>query len=286
MLKLLSISMFASLFLTSCMTTKREEEMNRTIQSLAQRVSELDSQLKDKSKNIDIVRSETQNATRSSQSTKSEIDEIKRDLALTQGSVDELRVKFGRIQEGSVAKDETAGGATAGGTKSVDVEENISGMGRRLAKLEAAVMAMEDKQKTDTNAKKNEKQTLKYKNVGELKSAVAAAFNKKEFKKVLTVANSVLTAAKIPKDQAEFALYIRGEAHFALQNYEEAAQDFTLYIDKYPKGDKVPRALLLSGDSYVYLKQSFTAKSYYADCVKAHPEKEECKASKDRLSKM
>lgn len=282
MIKLISVSVFASLFLTSCMTTKREEEMNRTIQSLAMRVSELDSQLKDKSKNIDTVRSETLNATRSSQSTKTEIDEIKRDLALTLGAVDELRVKFGRFQEGNVTKEQTA----EGGTRSGNVEENISGMGRRLAKLEAAVMALEDKKKSDNNAKKNEKQTLKYKNVAELKTAVAAAFNKKEFKKVLTIANSVLTAPKIPKDQAEFALYVRGEAHFALQNYEESAQDFTLYIEKYPKGEKVPRALLLSGDSYVYLKQSFTAKSYYADCVKTHPEKEECKASKDRLSKM
>lgn len=278
-----------SLSLMSCMTTKREEEMQGSIVSLEKKVDALENQLKDRSKSIDSVRSESQNVTRFTQNTKSEIEELKRDLDLTKGNVDELRVKFGRLQEGVAntgAQEESLGTAT--NMKPSEIEENIAGMGRRLAKVEASIAALQDKAAPShgSSSKKNEKQGVKFKKLSELKSAVAKSFNKKDYKKVIATTTSVLSDSSAPKNQHEYALYIRAEANFAEQKYEDAAHDFTLYIEKYPQGDKVPRALLLSGDSYVYLKQSLTAKTFYSDCVKSHPEKAECKASKERLGKM
>ena len=267
--------------LSACMSSRREEELQTNIRNLEVKISDVEKQLASRDRNVDALKNTTEDANRKVQTTKGEMDDLRRQLSLTQGALDELRVKMTRLQEtagSSAGKNITDDGAASG--KVADLDDEMTRMERRVARLElsaapAAERAQKEKPKT----------ALKFKTPGELNKSLAAAYVQKDYRKVVTAASDIISSPAAD-DQKEIALDFRGRAYFQLQNYEKAAIDLTEFLEKYPKSDKRPMALLLAGDSFVYLKQLRAAKSYYAECVKIHPEREECKASKERLEKL
>lgn len=271
-----ALAVFATLA-TSCMTTRREEEMKASIAKLEMKVNELNSQLP---KNIENVRNEAENTQKHFQATKSDIEDLRKELSLSQGAIDELRVKLSRVQEASVNVSDKG----TGPAKNAELDEFLIQVSRRLARVELLAQNLKDKvehQKKDPRAEKQGK----YKTVNELGKALAAAFVGKDYKKVISIASPVISS-DASREQVEVALQFRGEAYFALQDYEHAAADFSEFVDRFPRSEKKPRALLLSGDSYIHLKQPYTARSFYGECVRNFADREECKASKDRLTRM
>lgn len=281
LLPLISLMVFSA-SLPACMSSRREEELQGNIKALEIKLLEVEKQILTRDRNIDVMKSSTDDANRRVQSTKGDMDEFRRQLSLTQGAIDELRVKITRLQENSSSstsiKEENAGPGPV--LNSGLSDETISALERRLARLELAAANYLNK---DTHEKP--KSPVKFKSAAEAQKTIAAAQGQKDYKKVIQL-STALMASDAPADQQEIALVYRGEAHFHLQQFEKAALDLTDYLEKYPRGEKRNRALLFTGDSFFYLKQSKAAKSFYAECVRTHPEKEECKAAKDRLDKM
>ena len=274
----LTVAALMALLPMACMSSSREEALNAQLRTLETKVAEMDKQMLAREQKVDSVKSTTEESQRRVQSTKNEVEDLRRELNLTQGAIDELRVKMTRMQDSSgkrVEDDSTM--------KVSELEVQLSGFDRRLSKVELASNILVEK--TDKDAGVKGKVKAKYKSPDDLKKALNAAYVQKDFKKVVNISSSVLSGEN-PVEERELALQFRGEAYFALQDFERAAFDFTEFLDKFPKSEKRARALLLAGDSYVYLKQNKNAKSYYTECVKNFPDREECKASRERLDRL
>lgn len=263
-----------SLLFVGCLTSKREEELRNSIHLLETRVAELQKQLEVKDKSISTVKTEAETTHRNVQATKTDLDEMRRELSLTQGAIDELRLKMTRLQEASA----NSGAPTGSGNVN---DEHALTLHRKIALADIQLRALRDE--LHSGSKKGK--TQKYKSAAELTKTLVGPFVKKEYKKVIQLASSVIDGGA-PADQVETALSFRGESYFATQNYDHAAQDFSEILIRFPKSEKRARALLMSGDSFVYLKQPYAAKSFYAECVQSLPEREECKASKERLDRL
>ena len=95
-----------------------------------------------------------------------------------------------------------------------------------------------------------------------------------------------MLASGLGADYKETALMFKAEAAFSSENYKASAADFGEFLRKYPNSDRRPRALLLAGDSHVYLKQLDTAKVQYKECVDKFAKKQECVAAKERLERL
>lgn len=269
-----------ALITTGCMTSKREEEIRALLASYENRILGMEKQLQLRDRTVDAVKDSSDESSRKFLSAKSDLDEVKRQMAMTQGAIDELRVKFARVQGGETSsgldaqplKDDTHG------AKLSELEEWKQRMEKRVTKAELIAKIAQD-----ANPKPQTK--LKVKSATELAKILSAAYAKKDYKKVVRLASSVIHDSK-NESMKTLAMEFRAEAQFQLQNYEFAAVDLFEIIDKYPSFERKPRALLLAGDSCVYLKELQAAKALYTECVQQFPDREECKASKERLERL
>jgi TolA-binding protein len=266
------------LFGTSgCLTSQREEQLQSNIRVLENRIVEMEKGAVQRDKSFDSVKTNAEDVRRNNQAAKVENEDLRRQLALTQGAVDELRIKVSRLQEVSGQND-----ASSENLKLNDLAEQTATIDRRLAKIELEMQNKDSKEKEGSPAKGT---VGKFKNPAELSKVLAASFTKKDYKKVIQVASSVLDSNSNSNLQ-EVALEYRAESQFHSKNYEQSAIDFSEFLTKFPKSDRRARALLLGGDSYVYLSQIPTAKGMYEECFKKFPSKEECKAAKERFNNL
>lgn len=255
-----------ALLLSGCITSSREEALRKSIDDVESKVAVIEDRMKSVGSKTAVA--ETANA---------EVQELKRQLAMTQGAVDELRVKLSRINE--------VGGDLPG--ESSDQESNgesrMDVLERRVERLE--LLSESSSKETKKASKTADAPKPKYKTVKELTKVLGGHFSKKEYDKVQSLSNDVLSA-NMGAAFEEVALLFKAEAEFARENYKDAADDFASFLDRFPKSDRRPRALLLAGDSFVYLKQLDKAKQYYRECTEKFPKKPECEASKERLARL
>ncbi|MEN9529099.1 MAG: hypothetical protein RI932_972 [Pseudomonadota bacterium] len=265
---------------TGCMTSKREEELRTQIKGFEVRMVEMEKQIQLRDRTVDAVKNSSEESSRKYLTAKSDLDEVKRQLAMTQGAIDELRVKFSRVQDGSTSSglnakplnDDTAA------SRFSDIEDWQSKIEKRLTKAELIAKASQE-----NPAKVKEKLTVK--TPAELAKVLSGAYAQKDYAKVVKIASNVI-GNSTSEPLKTLAMEFRAEAHFQLQNYDRAAIDLMEIIEKYPSFERKPRALLLAGDSCVYLKQLRAAKALYSECVRLFPDREECKASKERLARL
>lgn len=258
--------------LTGCLSSSREEALRSSITSLESKVANLEKQLAARDETLKTLGSKSAVA----DSASAGLEDVKRQISMTQGAVDELRVKLARMSE--------AGEGAAAGPAESDVSENkdrLAALEERVSKLEASGAAPTAKGAAKPPAKTNPK----YASAKDLAKILGGHFSKKEYAKVDTLATEVL-ASGLGASFKETALLFRAEAAFASESYKKAAGDFSEFLTKYPKSDRRPRALLLAGDSYVYLKQLDEAKVWYKECVDKFPKKPECVAAKERLDRL
>jgi TolA-binding protein len=265
---------------SACMTSKREEEINSQMKAMELRLLEMEKRVQLREQTVDAVKNTTEESTRKFLTAKNDLDEMRRQLSMTQGAVDELRVKMLRVQEGSTGSglnakalsDETAS------LKLAELEDWQNKVEKRLTKTELLA-----KDAQPVVARQKNLPSIKTKN--ELAKALSSAYSQKNYAQVVKLASNVISNTT-SEPMKTLAMEFRAEAQFQLQNYDKAAIDLMEIIEKYPTFERKPRALLLAGDSCVYLKQLRAAKALYSECVRLFPDREECKASKERLSRL
>jgi TolA-binding protein len=273
-----SASSIALCAVTACMSSSREEALRSSIDKLETKVAALEKELAVRDEKIKTIGSKTA----AGESASAGLEEVKRQISMTQGAVDELRVKLSRIGEAGTAE---------GNAGSVTTESDVGENHDKLADLERRIAKLEQGQPGAKGAAKGEakggaaKPNPKYASAKELAKVLGGHFSKKEYAKVESLSSEVL-ASGLGADYKETALMFKAEAAFSSENYKASAADFSEFLRKYPTSDRRPRALLLAGDSHVYLKQLDTAKVQYKECVDKFAKKQECVAAKERLERL
>ncbi|MEY3902847.1 MAG: hypothetical protein RL189_2153 [Pseudomonadota bacterium] len=276
---LFGMSLF-SLLSTACMTSQREEELNAQLKSLEIRLIEMEKQVQLRDRTVDAVKNTSEESSRKYLTAKNELDEVRRQLGMTQGAIDELRVKMMRIQDGA-----NSGSLNAKSLSDDSAAAKMSELDDWQNKVEKRLTKTELLAKTATDSSGKAKSPLGVKNREELAKQLSSAYAQKEYAKVVKIATGVIGSSS-SEAMKTLAMEFRAEAQFQLQNYDKAAIDLMEIIEKYPSFERKPRALLLAGDSCVYLKQLRAAKALYSECVRLYPDKAECKASKERLARL
>ncbi|MEN9811001.1 MAG: hypothetical protein RLZZ488_2568 [Pseudomonadota bacterium] len=269
-----------SLLNTACMTSQREEELNAQLKSLEIRLIEMEKQVHLRDRTVDAVKNTSEESSRKYLTAKNELDEVRRQLGMTQGAIDELRVKMMRIQDGA-----NSGSLNAKSLSDDSAVAKMSELDDWQNKVEKRLTKTELLAKTATDSNGKAKSPLSVKNREELAKQLSSAYAQKEYAKVVKIATGVIGSSS-SEAMKTLAMEFRAEAQFQLQNYDKAAIDLMEIIEKYPSFERKPRALLLAGDSCVYLKQLRAAKALYSECVRLYPDKAECKASKERLTRL
>jgi tol-pal system protein YbgF len=84
-------------------------------------------------------------------------------------------------------------------------------------------------------------------------------------------------------DNAQFWI---GETFFREKQYEKAILEYQKVIEKYPKGNKVPAALLKQGYAFQGLGDKVNSRLIFEELVRKHPNTSEAKAASDKLKEM
>ena len=82
------------------------------------------------------------------------------------------------------------------------------------------------------------------------------------------------------------AQYWIGESHMALKQYEQAILAFQTVIKKYPRGNKVPNAILRQALAFYELKDKTSARLLLKKLIKKYPRSNEAKIARSKLKTM
>lgn len=89
---------------------------------------------------------------------------------------------------------------------------------------------------------------------------------------------------KYPQSEyANNAQYWIGESHYALREFDQAILEFDAVRRKYPKGDKVPAALLKQGFAFAELGDKVDARLILQELIDRYPQSQEAAKAKQKL---
>ena len=84
-------------------------------------------------------------------------------------------------------------------------------------------------------------------------------------------------------EYADNAQYWIGESHYALREFDQAILEFDVVRRRYPKGDKVPAALLKQGFAFAELGDKVDARLILQELVDRYPQAPEAGKAKQKL---
>ena len=256
------------LFFSSCMTSERQDTLQTSIDNLQSHVNKLEGQLSSKDAQIN-------NTTQTAIASQTEAQSLRDQLQLTQGAVDELKNKLKKIEENS--------GITT------NLQSQLGGMmtnTENIYILEKKIALLELKTNLNYSSVRKGKLPSKIKNINDEDKILKSTLDKGDFKAVAAIASTILSATDATNLMMATALEYRGEAKFQMKDFRGSAADLATELEYFPNPPRKARALLLTGDSYVYLKNNLIAQYYYQDCVKYFASESEGKAASARLSSL
>lgn len=108
-----------------------------------------------------------------------------------------------------------------------------------------------------------------------------SAFREKKFDAAI---ESLTHYLKYPKGKySEEALFIRGEAYFAKEQYKKSILDYSALQEKFPKSKILPKALLKIGMAFDGLGMKSDAKAFYQELLDKFAKTPEAKTAKSKL---
>ncbi|OGP95906.1 MAG: tol-pal system protein YbgF, partial [Deltaproteobacteria bacterium RBG_16_55_12] len=87
-------------------------------------------------------------------------------------------------------------------------------------------------------------------------------------------------------EYADNAQYWIGESHYALREFDQAILEFDAVRRKYPKGDKVPAALLKQGFAFAELGDKVDARLILQELTDRFPQSQEAVKAKQKLKSL
>ncbi|MBC7386691.1 MAG: tetratricopeptide repeat protein [Cryobacterium sp.] len=157
----------------------------------------------------------------------------------------------------------------------------------QMRDLESKIQEMQASQAAMIDAlQKREKEKEKEKEIPKSDPATAyekgrAAYREKRYDAAVDLLTQYL---KFPKGKfTEEALYLRGESHYAKEQYKKAILDYSTLQEKFPKSKFISKGLLKIGMSFDALGMKSDAKAFYQEILDKHAKSPETKAAKAKL---
>jgi tol-pal system protein YbgF len=117
----------------------------------------------------------------------------------------------------------------------------------------------------------------------ELYRQIYLDFSRREYQLALEESESFLS--EYPDDPlGEEVLFIRGQCLMEQTAYADALKEFSTILQRYPRGKRVPGALLRMAVSYDAMGQKELAAGVVRRLLKEHPNSEEAKTAAERFS--
>lgn len=231
---------------------------------------------------LQFVRDDVQDARRQAADAKSLVDGIKVDFQQLRGEFETLKFQ-------------------AGGTgKLDDLTKRLDSLDSRLAAVEQHPSAMAMGPTTggsgDTPTT-NPAASGGTEAAGPIASATSPASAPPEYRDGINLLRSSDNAGAIQKlreflrkspksDLADDAQYWIGEAYFASKDFNRAILEFNEVLLRYPKGDKIPAALLRQALSFSELGDKVDARLVLQKLVSEHGESPEAEKGRQKLAEL
>ncbi len=87
-------------------------------------------------------------------------------------------------------------------------------------------------------------------------------------------------------ERADNAQFWIGEIYYREKWYEKAILEYQKVIESYPKGNKVPAALLKQGLAFLNLGDQTNSRLILEELIKKHPKSNEAKIAKDKVNSL
>jgi tol-pal system protein YbgF len=267
---------------TGCATQQDVITLDRRLASVERRNAVLEKQ----SREIEDTR----------QSLESKDSEIKSQAASLRVSIEnleeELRVLSGRLEEVEFKTAQKLGEAESDiqqrGQKSASLEGKLLGLEDRIRQLEAYL-------NLDAAAATGAKPAASTAPAGEAAAAPAgekeryaaarAAFEQGDFAKARGLFEKLL--ADFPDSpQANSAQFWVGETYYREKWFEKAILEYQKVVEKYPKGNKLPAALLKQGFAFSNLGDNANARLILESLIQKYPDSSEAGIAAKKLQGM
>lgn len=193
-------------------------------------------------------------------------EELRSEINQLNGRIDDLNRK-----NESLAKDQT---------KRIEHEAQLREMQIKIQELQASQAALIDA------LQKKEKDREKEREIPKAETATAfekgrEAYKEKKYDEAIEEFTQYL---KFPKGRhTEEALFLRGEAFYAKEQYKKAILDYSSLQEKYPKSKSLPKTLLKIGNSFDALGMTSDAKAFYQEILEKHAKSPEAKIASAKL---
>jgi tol-pal system protein YbgF len=276
--------------LSSCATPQQLEIIEREQRRLRAEASNVRGETTDIRGEFDRVRS-------SLADTRANLQEVQRDLNSLKGKVDELKYMMDR-QIGSSNRDKEQ--------KLRSLEDRLAKMEEGLTEQSNLLKAQEDGMRglreswTRANEEKKDASLAKGTQGADSGAGTTVAEPdgvKKDYETALKVMDqkdyrqAIIRFREFLKKNpssefADNAQYWIGECHYALKEFDQAILEFDQVRRKYPKGDKVPAALLKQGFAFAELGDRLDARLILQELIDRYPLSAEATRAKGKLKSL
>jgi len=251
---------------------------------------------------LDIIEREQRTLRSQTSTSRGDLDSIRASLADTSANVDQVRREINalkeKMEEVRYQLDRQIGRSTKEGDQRIkDLEAKVGKVGEEL-KAQAGLLKQRDEEirvlRESMQARTTESAPPGAASDPRDKSSPESETGKKEYDEAWRLVERKDYRAAIPRLReflkkhpnsglADNAQYWLGECFYGLKEYDQAILEFDAVRRKYPKGDKVPAALLKQGFAFAELGDKVDARLILQELVDRFPQSEEAGRAKQRL---
>jgi tol-pal system protein YbgF len=253
----------------------------RDVTTIDSRLSEMEMRdAEERRRREDFARNReaTEQALRQQSATiRAQIDEVREEMRVLNGRIEELEHSLRQHPPGAETGDKPRD------DKLVRVEEANQQHAQRLARIEQHLKFEPMATGTKPESRiKPEGPAAKAPSEEELYNKGKQAFDQGNMA-VARKGFEDLVRSYPNSPNADNAQFWIGETFFREKLYEKSILEYQKVIEKYPKGNKVPAALLKQGYAFQSLGDKINSRLIFEELVRKHPGTSEAKAASDKL---
>jgi tol-pal system protein YbgF len=250
---------------------------------------------------LDIIEREQRTLRTQSSSSRGDLDSIRSSLADTRANLDqmhrEIKALNEKVEEVRVQLDRQIGRSTKEG------DQRIKDLEARVGKVNEDLKAQAGQLKQRDDEVRSLRETMQARAAEPAPAGAVESRDKgpaeteaakKDYDEALRAVERKDYRAAIPRLReflkkysnssfADNAQYWLGECYYGLKEYDQAILEFDTVRRKYPKGDKVPAALLKQGFAFAELGDKVDARLILQELVDRYPQSEEAGKAKQKL---
>jgi tol-pal system protein YbgF len=248
---------------------------------------------------IDVIEREQRTLRNQTSISRGDLDAIRSSLADTKANLDqmhrEIKALNEKVEEVRFQLDRQIGRSTKEGDQRIkDLEAKVGKVGEDLKAQAGLLKAREEEIRALREGMQAKAAETVSGGAATEKAAGESEAAKKDYDEAWRLVERKDFRAAIPRfreflkkypnsDFADNAQYWLGECYYGLKEYDQAILEFDTVRRKYPKGDKVPAALLKQGFAFAELGDKVDARLILQELVDRYPQSEESGKAKQKL---